>query len=105
MSLNASLKAMMQTDLAATVADWSEVLTFRGSTITGTFSPVQSGDDVNEQGILQTASAQFVCNADIFDALTDIPTIRDTVDIAGTKYYVMDILRDPACVTINVRRN
>jgi hypothetical protein len=105
MSISAAIKAMMQADLASTVRDWSEVLTFKGSTITGTYSPIDTGDTISEEGILDTASGQFVCNADTFAAMTDKPDDRDTVDIAGTKYHVVDILRDPACVTINVRRN
>lgn len=105
MAMNAALKAMMETDIDTTIADWSETLTFKGATVTGTFSPVDSGDDINEQGILDTASAQFVCRASLFDALATVPVFRDTVDIAGTKYHIVSILRDPACVAINVRRN
>jgi len=105
MSINAAFKTMMQSDLAAMITDWSETLTFKGATITGTYSPVDSGDDLNTEGLLETASAEFVCNADTFDAMANVPAVRDTVDIAGVKYYIVDIARDPACVTLSVRRN
>jgi hypothetical protein len=65
----------MQADLAAMIADWSETLTFRASEITGTFSPLDSGDDLSEAGLLETAQAQFVCDADEFVYHPDIVSV------------------------------
>lgn len=87
------------------MVDWSETLTHKGSTLTGTFSPVQTGDDLSADGLLSTASATFVANADSYNAMSNKPGVRDTVTIDGSLYYVLDVLIDPACVTINVRKN
>lgn len=91
--------------MTAMMADWSETLVYKGQSLEGTFSPVNAGDNLDEAGLLSTASAQFVANADHYEALANKPTMRDTVSIAGDLYYIVDIVFDPACVTINVRRN
>ena len=56
------LRLMMESDIDATAADWSEVLTHitTGQTITGTFSPVDQTRDMDPEGILQTAEAEHV---------------------------------------------
>ena len=105
MGMSATLKAIMKADVVAMKADWSETLTFRASEITGTFSPLDSGDDLSEAGLLETAQAQFVCDADDYAAMAERPRARDTVSIDGEVYYIVDIIKDPAAVTINVRRN
>jgi hypothetical protein len=105
MAINEQLKRIMQADLDAIAADWPEVLTFRGSTLAGTFSPVDSSDSIDEAGIIKTASATFVANRDLYEAMASKPVERDSVTVDGTVFYVGDIVLDPACVTISLRRN
>jgi len=105
MGMSGQLKSIMQADLTAMMVDWSETLTFKGSELTGTFSPLDVADDQSDEGLLATASAQFVGNVDDYAAMVERPRVRDTVSIAGELYYILDLVLDPACVTINVRKN
>lgn len=101
MGLAAEYKEMMQADIAATVEDWSAVLTYNGATVIGTFSPAASADDISEAGILQTADATFCADADL---LAVVPPVRAVVDVDGTKYYVQSRTIDPAAVTLELKR-
>jgi len=105
MAINEHFKNLMQADLVAMMGDWSETLTFRGSSLAGTFSAVDSADSVDESGIIETASAMFVANRNQYDGMVNKPVVRDTVTVDGTIFYVSDIVLDPACVTISLRRN
>ena len=105
MSMDADFKEMMKGDLDTFKADWSEIMLHKGSSIVGTFSPVTRADDLSDEGLLQTADAEFVCDTDEFNAMSPTPDVRDTVSIDGVVYYIVDILSDPALTTIRVRRN
>ena len=105
MAINEQFKALMQADLTAMIGDWSETLEHRGSTLLGTFSAVDSADSIDEAGIIQTASATVVANRNQYDAMANKPGVRDTVTIDNTIFYISDIVLDPACVTISLRRN
>jgi hypothetical protein len=105
MGMSATLKSLMQADLVAMKADWSETLAFKNSTLTGTFSPVAEADSLDAEGLLETAQATFVADADDYAAMVDRPRTRDTVRVADELYYIVDIGKDPAAVTISLRRN
>ena len=101
MGMSEELKEMMRADVETTVDDWSATLTYKGAAVVGTFSPVSSGDAIDEMGILQTADATFCANADLF---ATVPGVRDVVDVDGTKYYVQNRTNDPAAVTLELKR-
>lgn len=101
MGMAANLKAMMEADVAATVADVSAVLTYKRHATTGTVSPIGAGDNVDADGILQTADAEFVA---LKSGFQDIPPVRSVVDVDGVRYFVESSTDDLAAVTLRLRR-
>ena len=95
----------MQADILKTVADWSETLSYQGQELTGTYSDLNTGDDLSEEGLLQTASASFVCTRDSFDALVNKPEVRSTCSCAGSLFFIQNINIDPAGVTFQLQKN
>ena len=111
MSMNAQIKAMMQADIDASVVDWSAVLTYEKQgqstqTITGTYSPLNKGNDVDPMGILDTSDGEFVSKLSLW---TTVPSNRDTVTITAdgtaTIFYVESHTTDPAGLHLMLRRN
>lgn len=101
MALDAEINAMMQDDIAAATSDLSAVLTYKRNFTTGTMSPVGSGDNIDPDGIIQTADAEFVGLASAF---AEVPGARDVVDVDGVKYYVESMTTDDAAVTLRLKR-
>jgi hypothetical protein len=101
MGMAENLKAMMEADVAATVSDVSAVLTYKRHATTGTVSPIGAGDNVDADGILQTADAEFVA---LKSGFRDVPPVRSVVDVDGVKFFVESLTDDLAAITLRLKR-
>ncbi len=96
------MKTMMESDIAAAVVDMSAVLYVGRKGITGTFGVLGTGDDIDAEGILATADAEFVATRSAFGET--IPAIRSIVVVGGVKYYVQSMTEDDAAITLQLKR-
>lgn len=101
MGMAENLKAMMEADVSAAVADVSSVLTYKRHETTGTVSPIGAGDSVDADGIIQTAAAEFVA---LKRGFRDVPPVRSVVDVDGVKFFVESLTDDVAAVTLRLKR-
>jgi hypothetical protein len=107
MAIADNLKTMMAADVAAAVADWTSTLVFNRREISGTVSPISDGDNIDADGILQTADIEFVAALSGFASDRDgpvLPAVRDVVSVDGKSYYVESKTVDPAAVTLRLKR-
>jgi len=102
MSISAAIKTMMEADIQATVSDWSATLTFNSVDVIGTFSPLNKGDTIDGDGLVQSSGGEFVAKRDLFTG--GIPQQRAVVSIDGVKMAVMSYTDDPAAITLRVER-
>lgn len=104
MAMNAKFSAMLKADLDSMMADWSETLTHikSGQQVSGTFSPVDSTRDVDPDGILSSADAEFVCKLGDF---TTLPANGDNVRIAQKTYHILSQVDDTAILHLRLRIN
>jgi hypothetical protein len=102
MAMNTAYLQMMQDDLAAPMADWSEVFVhaFTGQQINGSFSPITTARDVDPEGILNEADAEHVSSKSLW---TTPPALGDTGTINGKHFYIMDMTDDPAAYTLQLK--
>ena len=92
---------MMEADVNATRTDWSATLTYKGNTTSGTFSPIQGGNDLDADGMLTLAGGEFVAVKSMF---TTVPPERAVVDIDGTKYLITSVTDDTAAISLRLER-
>lgn len=102
MGMAEHLKTMMEGDVEASILDASAVIKFGRHSVTGTFGVIGSGDNIDPDGILQTADAEFVATRKAFAG--NIPAIRSTVAVDGFRYYVESIAEDDAAITLQLKR-
>lgn len=102
MSISAAIKTMMEADVQAAVADWSATLAFKGVDVVGTYSPINKGDTMDGDGLVQSSGGEFVAKRSLFAA--GIPEQRAVVTIDGVKMCVVSFTDDPACVSMRVER-
>jgi hypothetical protein len=101
--MSSDIKAMMVADVAATALDVSATLTWSRVAVAGTFGAVGKSDDIDADGILQTADAEFVASKAAFTG--GVPGVREVVDVDGVKYWIQNATDDDACITLALRRS
>lgn len=88
--------------MTAAAVDWSATLTYKGNTTSGTFSPVNRGHELDNDGLLAKDGAEFVAVKSMFSV---VPPEHSVVDIDGIKYAVMSVSDDTAVVSLTLERS
>lgn len=102
MGLGTDIITMMQADLDSAASDWSATLVCGDDTVTGTASPIGKRDEIDGNGLVGSHDVEFVGKRTSF---TTIPTERKVVTLDGTKYSIVSVDDDPACLTLRLSRS
>jgi hypothetical protein len=102
MGMDSNLVAMLASDISYAVSDVSSSLQFGRLTVEGTCGVIASGDNIDPEGILQTADIEFVAVRSSFG--NEIPPVRSVVTVDGRRYYVQGAVDDGAAVTLQLKR-
>jgi len=97
-----TIKDMMVADIAATTADISSVLVYKGASVTGTASPLSQSERIDGDGLLRQSDYEWCGSRDDFTG--GIPQNRAVVTLAGVKCFVDSITDDEAGLTLRLSR-
>jgi len=102
MGLADNLATMMEGDIAYAITDVSSTLIVGRHSVLGTCGTISDGDNLDPDGVLQTADIEFVATKGAFG--TDIPAVRSVVVVDGRRYYVEGRTDDGAAITLRLKR-
>lgn len=106
MGMTDAIKAMMEADMDAACADITATLTVDGVEIDGTASPLDKGQEIDGDGILQQSDYEFAAKRSEFTGGVPAPNKIVSLDITGTavRCAVDSVSDDEAVVSLRLLR-